>query len=569
MSTIEIRVHGIGDHDYYSALGRPAVMSSNDRADVVPPPIVPAHELRLVNWSRSSRKLSGGLLWYLAFPFTLANAAGNMGPADGAWVKRLLRASVTAVGVLLSVAAAAWLIVFAETVLKVVPAPDDTRTFARVISFGIPCALAATMVVRAKWRGLGIRRVVLWLNVLAVVGFGTWVALTLPAQRLYAGWPSRDICPQRGAVQCSLPEERLDAMAAIVAVTTVATLLIVVLLMVLRLFTDAKASVAGAAALLAVAMVSTHAFSAVLRMGIDWISAWASPVASGRLDTLTAWDRALMAYYDKGTVVSSRLDYIAVFGVMAAAALVAAAVVAIRVKRQEPPRTLVDTVTARLGLILLGTLVFAVAFSAPLVAAREWLLTGGPGEVAVRLIHVLTVATVLAVFLRHRLPALSRVMGRFADIVGFWPVEHHPLGGVSYRKSTLAGVAHAVGDAERVVLVGHSQGSVVCAWWLAKHDGPLPRVSLVTCGSPLHSLYRTYFPCHFTEAFFATVVERSPDWKNFWRPTDPIASPLPEADNTELDDPLALGHSDYWIDQAQTTWISERLLAELADADGV
>ncbi|MGH7630221.1 MAG: hypothetical protein ACREOF_12755 [Gemmatimonadales bacterium] len=53
-----------------------------------------------------------------------------------------------------------------------------------------------------------------------------------------------------------------------------------------------------------------------------------------------------------------------------------------------------------------------------------------------RLIHVLTVVTVLAVFLRHRLPSLSRVMGRFADIVGFWPVEHHPLGGVSYRRST-------------------------------------------------------------------------------------------------------------------------------------
>lgn len=569
MSSIEIRVHGIGDHDYYSALGRPAVMSSNDRADVAPPPVVPPHELKLVNWSRSSRKLSGGLLWYLAFPFTLANAAGNMGPAEGVWVTRLLRAAVTAVGVLLSVAAAAWLIVFAETVLKVVPAPADTRTFARVISFGIPCVLAATMVIRAKWRGLGIRRAVLWLNVVAVVGFGAWVALTLPAQRLYAGWPSRNICPQRGIIRCSLPEERLDAMAAVVAVTTVATLAIVVLVMVLRLFTDAKASVAGAAALLAVAMVSTHAFSAVLRMGIDWISSWASPVASGSLDTLTAWDRALMAYYDRGTVVSSRLDYIAVFGVMAAAALALAALIAVRVKRHEPPRTLVATVTARLGLILFGTLVFAVAFSTPLVMGREWLLTDWPGEVAVRLIHVLTVVTVLAVFLRHRLPSLSRLMGRFADIVGFWPVEHHPLGGVSYRKSTLAGVTYAVGAAEKVVLVGHSQGSVVCAWWLEKHEEPLPTVSLVTCGSPLRSLYQTYFPCHFTPAFFATVIERSPDWKNFWRATDPIASPLPEADNAELDDPLALGHSDYWVDPAQTTWISERLSAELADADGV
>lgn len=199
MGPIEIRVHGIGDHDDYSALGRPVVESLTARADVAWPPTLPSHPLKLVNWSRSSRGLSQGLLWYLAFPFTLANAAGNMGPADGVWVKRLLRAAVTAVGVLLSVAAAAWLIVFAETVLKVVPTPADPRAHARLISFGIPFALAATMVIRAKWRRQDVRRFVLWLNVVALVAFGTWVAATLPAQGPYTGWPSRNICPRRGS----------------------------------------------------------------------------------------------------------------------------------------------------------------------------------------------------------------------------------------------------------------------------------------------------------------------------------------------------------------------------------
>jgi hypothetical protein len=566
MGPIEIRVHGIGDHDDYSALGSPVVESSTDRADVAWAPTPPGHPLKLVNWSRSSRGLSQGLLWYLAFPFTLANAAGNMGPADGVWVRRFLRAAVIAVGVLLSVAAAAWLIVFAETVLKVVPTPADPRAHARLISFGVPFALAATMVVRAKWRGLGVRRLVLWLNVAALVAFGIWVAATLPAQRPYSGWPSRNICPQRGVSRCSLPEERLDAMAAVVVLTTAAALVIAGLLLVVRLFTAAKASLAGAAALLSAAMVATHTVASVLRMGVDWIAGWISTVDPGSADTLSAWDRALMAYYDRGTVVSSRLDYIAVFGVLAAAALGVSAWLAIRFKRSDPPRPLVATLSTRLGVILLGTFAIALVLSAVVVWQRNWLLTGIPGEVAVRLVHVMTVVAVLAVFLRHRLPSLSKVMGGFADVVGFWPVEHHPLGGVSYRRSTLAGVSHAVGDAEHVVLVGHSQGSVVCAWWLATREEPPPKVSLVTCGSPLASLYQTFFPSHFTTTFFDTVISRSPDWKNFWRATDPIATEVPRADNTELDDPrpdstTVLGHSDYWTDPVQQTWVSGRIVS--------
>lgn len=227
---------------------------------------------------------------------------------------------------------------------------------------------------------------------------------------------------------------------------------------------------------------------------------------------------------------------------------------------------MVATLSARLGLILLGTFAIALVLSAIVVWRREWLLTGTPGEVAVRLIHGMTVVAVLAVFLRHRLPSLSKVMGGFADVVGFWPVEHHPLGGVSYRRSTLAGVSHAVGTTAHVVLVGHSQGSVVCAWWLAKHEEPPPRVSLVTCGSPLASLYQRFFPSHFTTTFFDTVIARSPDWKNFWRATDPIATPVPNADNTELDDPrqdstTVLGHSDDWTDPIQQSWIGGRIVS--------
>lgn len=76
---VEVRVHGIGDHNPWSALGSPTMVTDGypREPDVAVPPTLPKHTIRLVNWSRKSRRVAG-LLWYVALPFTLVNAAGFM-----------------------------------------------------------------------------------------------------------------------------------------------------------------------------------------------------------------------------------------------------------------------------------------------------------------------------------------------------------------------------------------------------------------------------------------------------------------------------------------------------------
>jgi hypothetical protein len=73
---LEVRVHGIGDHSTFSALGRPKYKELVDsRVWSGQVPQLPAHPLRLVNWSRANRKITRHLGWYLAFPFTLPRCA--------------------------------------------------------------------------------------------------------------------------------------------------------------------------------------------------------------------------------------------------------------------------------------------------------------------------------------------------------------------------------------------------------------------------------------------------------------------------------------------------------------
>jgi hypothetical protein len=84
------------------------------------------------------------------------------------------------------------------------------------------------------------------------------------------------------------------------------------------------------------------------------------------------------------------------------------------------------------------------------------------------------------------------------------------------------------------------------------------RIALFTCGSPLSTLYRTFFPRYFDDAFFAktwSMTYRSSWWRNYWRKTDPIGSRVPtkravdNIDVTERVDEETLGHGEYWRNQ--------------------
>ena len=171
-------------------------------------------------------------------------------------------------------------------------------------------------------------------------------------------------------------------------------------------------------------------------------------------------------------------------------------------------------------------------------------------------------------------------VGALWDIGTFWPRVAHPLAPPSYAERAVpqltARVAHMADEGTRVVLSGHSQGSVLAAatvWQLP--TGCRQRVSLLTHGSPLDRLYARYFPAYFGPDQFADLRRRVDEWCNLWRTSDAIAGqvymrdasapdgllpvdpgrPLPDpssydAPPGEARRPEVLGHSHYTSDPA-------------------
>jgi hypothetical protein len=189
--------------------------------------------------------------------------------------------------------------------------------------------------------------------------------------------------------------------------------------------------------------------------------------------------------------------------------------------------------------------------------------------IAVVVVQLVSVLVIFLLVAGNRLTTTSTVVGSAADVVGFWPVTCHPLAGASYREPVLEGIRaelNAAAAADRhVVLAGHSQGSVLCAWTL-RHTSRFDHVALVTCGSPLRSLYAEFFPDFFDDAFFTRLRGRPAPWVNLWRDTDPIATPmpgLPDELDVRIEDPPPGGalkaHGDYWIAPEQIAAVTRLL----------
>ena len=168
----------------------------------------------------------------------------------------------------------------------------------------------------------------------------------------------------------------------------------------------------------------------------------------------------------------------------------------------------------------------------------------------------------------YRNPALRRTVGILWDVGSFWPRATHPLAPPSYGERAVPDLAGRVTrltaqPTGRVLLSGHSQGSVLVAAAVLLLDGPtLDRVALLTHGSPLRRLFARFFPAYVGPATLL-AVERAVEgrWRNCYRDTDPVGSwvfePLRPGGQGRVDrrlrDPRELGeevegHSDYWTD---------------------
>jgi|GEM_PF-3777754 len=122
-------------------------------------------------------------------------------------------------------------------------------------------------------------------------------------------------------------------------------------------------------------------------------------------------------------------------------------------------------------------------------------------------------------------------------------------------------------QADRLIFLAHSQGTVIMHDYLMNHDdlidpshrgdktlASVKRIDALTLGSPLGHLYRYYFQDYDTLPVFSPdkqpLIYKLRGWTNMWRVDDPIArhvSLFPGIENIGL--PPG-GHMDYWREDA-------------------
>jgi hypothetical protein len=191
------------------------------------------------------------------------------------------------------------------------------------------------------------------------------------------------------------------------------------------------------------------------------------------------------------------------------------------------------------------------------LAQDSWLVVlTTPG---ISLIALAAAGTVSLGFLAFRTPEVRRTVGIVWDVATFWPRANHPLTPPSYGERAVPDLVRRIGElttceADRVVLSGHSQGSVLSAATLLQLRGdPLDRTALLTYGAPLRRLYARYFPAYFGASAMDRLADRAaPCWVNLWARSDPIGgwarvqSAVGDTSGVDVQllDPLSLAPAD-------------------------
>ncbi|MFD1151878.1 hypothetical protein ACFQ3T_32475, partial [Saccharothrix hoggarensis] len=146
---------------------------------------------------------------------------------------------------------------------------------------------------------------------------------------------------------------------------------------------------------------------------------------------------------------------------------------------------------------------------------------------------VLALSLLRAVYLAARQPDKARQVGVLADLAAFWPREAHPVVPPCYALKVVPELVarvreHLADPGVRVVLAGHSQGSLLAAVAAARlleagDPADAQRVGLVTAGSQLQWAYPRAFPAvvpHSSLAVLAGGLDGR--WRALCRGTDPL-----------------------------------------------
>jgi len=613
----ELRVHGIGDHRELSAQGR------GTRVDVVPAedvanitvnraPTPPRHEVRFLNWSRASRARVPPV-WYLAFPYTLLNTAGWMVPcgASAQWWHRVV---VRGWGLALTAGTAIWVVATTEVVLRYVAGSrgDDVASFWLPLGFGllVPVVIGlrfARSGLRGGWatqNGWAVPAPLALLHLLVATATLVVVGLARPA---------RDTVVRDS--RCLLgPEGRFCVVFAqdwvtIFAYGSVAASVVVALVLGLTTLGSRDVTAGGREAnplwgsgvALVLSTALLHACWSVAGVALQFVGEFLQGYALTRRWVLrgsgTLPDKGVLLPYN--VVPLPRESTLApwlygpdlvVTGLVAPIAAIVGLILVIRAvptlirgfRRRflradaspvaRPPNPRWARLTHQLVTGLSGRQLVVGAMLLLLVEVT-WLAflahrAANPSPALVDVIRLITGGSAVALLLVAAVKPVREPLAVVGDVVGFWLAAHHPLAALPYRNDVLGAIKRQLTerDGGDFVLVGHSQGSVLCFEALRQVGRRESfRVHLVTCGSPLLSLYGRFFPRSFGPEQFSQVNEIVSTWRNFWRQTDPISTAMPSRDGDEapLPDPqpgqLLRKHSDYWLEEEQNSWIADRV----------
>jgi hypothetical protein len=234
----------------------------------------------------------------------------------------------------------------------------------------------------------------------------------------------------------------------------------------------------------------------------------------------------------------------------------------------------------------------------------SWLQTTGNWLVA-----AMPLAVILLIRQGWKSLDSRRHIGIIWDVITFWPRAYHPLAPPCYAERAVPELQRRLwlihdskppepaGPAEpparrpggRAVLVAHSQGSVIAVAALLQRCGrpefddndTTDEVSLVTFGSPLHTLYAWGFPAYFNRDVLNQLVPstsaskvRLAGWTNCHYETDYIGREVGIASvDQPLDDPRTCWyvfgqpepapgrHSGYWGDPKVWTHVDAYAMA--------
>ncbi|MFG1657815.1 hypothetical protein ACGFIY_14925 [Micromonospora chersina] len=163
---------------------------------------------------------------------------------------------------------------------------------------------------------------------------------------------------------------------------------------------------------------------------------------------------------------------------------------------------------------------------------------GGPAVLAayvtdagIWVISLLVIGLVILGYRSYRSAETRRLVAVLWDLGTFWPRTVHPFAPPCYAARAVPELVKrvtALAGEGPVVISGHSHGSVLAAATVLQlPPAALPRVALLTHGSPLRRIYARLYPAYLGQHALREIGERLDwRWRNLWRDTDPIGGPV-------------------------------------------